>query len=179
MPCLTCQDFERHKYGITIATLGLSVAAGCPYCDVIQQCLFGMFHPEDISNFSLLRFLGREEFNQQVEVNLRHNYRPKDPRFGLVREGNTEDIAIINPAGNFKISFWSSHFAMNQSDWKIKVAKPQVTGRNYVGPFQRTLSLQSLSPLCQNASSSASPNMMKVTVVNHLRNAYTLRALST
>jgi hypothetical protein len=111
MACSTCQNFQQGRDLLYIkrATIESTATAGCPYCDILKQCIHGMFDVDDIKGIYIKTILGRSVFHALFGVSLRENSRPKDPRFGVGYWDRIEEIVFSIPNGNFPISFTASN----------------------------------------------------------------------
>jgi len=110
MACATCQDFGRDSTlrGISIADVDLTATAGCPYCTLIKQCLYGMFCIKDILEFTICLAPYPYGLVPLQIVSLRKNYRPRDPRVGIGHAANIEQMMFPNSLGISNISFWKN-----------------------------------------------------------------------
>jgi len=96
MACPTCQDFggDIVLQGISIAALDLTATAGCSYCTLIEQCLHGMFHVEDILGLAINPTSQYFGLAPLLAVFLRKGYRPRNSRVGFFNRLNIEVILV-------------------------------------------------------------------------------------
>jgi hypothetical protein len=89
---------EKERCLISKDVRDSSARAGCPYCLLIKQTLFGMFYPEDIETFSITAHPGAAAIRELLVVILRPSFRPKkDPRLGFGHSFSTQYILFSNP----------------------------------------------------------------------------------